>query len=117
MPEAEVAVARTPTPLPIPPEYLTRPETAAFLRLKGVRQLDRLIRAAVKAGHPLPPKIKVNRKLTLFPRAGLIAWLNEHRVTGTPLPAPKRRRGRPRKPVASDTSHTKSRRSRKEGAR
>jgi hypothetical protein len=82
------------TPPVIQPEYLTRPETKDFLRLANVRLVDKLAREAGL------PKIKVNRKHTLYPRAGLIAWLNEHQATGKPLPAPKRRRGRPRKAVA-----------------
>jgi hypothetical protein len=87
--------AAAPTPnVSIPPEYLTREETRQFLRLRKLRQVDKLARTAGL------PKIKVNSTHTLYPRAGLVAWLNEHQATGNPLPAPKRRRGRPRKPVA-----------------
>jgi hypothetical protein len=78
----------------VQPEYLTREETKIFLRLGSVRLVDKLAR------HSGLPKIKVTRKHTVYPRAGLIAWLNEHQAAGNPLPAPKRRRGRPRKPVA-----------------
>lgn len=81
-------------PPPIQPEYLTREETKEFLRLRNVRLVDKLAR------HSGLPKLKITRKHTLYPRAGLVAWLNEHQSTGKPLPAPKRRRGRPRKPVA-----------------
>jgi hypothetical protein len=87
MPDVEV------TPASTPPEYLTREETRDFLRLGHVRLVDKLARSAGL------PKIKVNRKRTLCPRAAVIAWLNERQVTGNPLPAPKRRRSRPRKAV------------------
>ncbi len=89
MPDGEASS----TPASIQPEYLTREETKQFLRLGNVRLVDKLAR------HSGLPKIKVNRKHTLYPRAGLIAWLNGHQATGNPLPSPKRRRGRPRKPV------------------
>ena len=87
-------------PLPsVQPEYFRRPEAATFCGLK-LSQFDKLLRTTKKAGRPLPPKIRVHRKLTLFPRIGLIEWLNQHQVAGDPLPRPKRRRGRPRKAVA-----------------
>ena len=89
MPEAEAT-----TPPAVQPEYLTREEVRDFLRLGHVRLVDKLAR------HGGLPKIKVNRKKTLYSRHALIAWLNEHQATGNRVPAPKRRRGRPRKPVA-----------------
>ena len=58
-------------------EYLTREEARVFLRLGNVRVLDRLVRNGDG-----PPKIKLTRKLTLYPRAGLIEWLNQHQVSG-----------------------------------
>jgi hypothetical protein len=72
------------------PEYLTREEARVFLRLGNVRVLDKLVRKGDG-----PPKIKLTRKQTLYPRAGLIEWLNQHQVSGRPLPGPKKRRGRP----------------------
>jgi hypothetical protein len=87
LPEASSAVQ----PPSIQPEYLTREETKEFLRLRSVRLVDKLARYSGL------PKIKLNRKHTLYPHAGIVAWLNQRQATGNPLPAPKRRRGRPRK--------------------
>jgi hypothetical protein len=93
-----VSVSEVPThsaaQLQPPPEFLTREEVRALLRLGSVKLVDRL------AKDEGLPKIKLHRKCTLYSRAAVLDWIREHQVTGNPLPAaPKRRRGRPRKPV------------------
>ena len=76
---SEVPTIQAPPPQP---DYWTRPEAAAVARLKSAKHLDKLIRDARAKGRPVPPKLKLNKKITLFPRVGFLEWINAHQVAG-----------------------------------